>query len=128
MTNPTTQFAFKNNTGSATAYAYVTGQDINNNYAYTFLQADGKTLYYPASPSSTLQPLAVDCAIPLGAVGSTTTVTIPQLAGGRIWFVVGSKLTFYVNPGPGIVEPAVTNTSDVNYELNWGFCEFTWSV
>ncbi|KAI0879665.1 glucanase B [Hypoxylon argillaceum] len=128
MTNPTTQFAFKNNTGSATAYAYVTGQDINNNYAYTFLQADGKTLYYPASPSSTLQPLAVDCAIPLGAVGSTTTVTIPQLAGGRIWFVVGSKLTFYVNPGPGIVEPAVTNTSDVNYELNWGFCEFTWSL
>jgi hypothetical protein len=128
MTNPTTQFAFKNNTGSATAYAYVTGLDINNDYAYAFLQPDGKTLYYPASPSLPLQPLAVDCAIPLGAPGATTTVTIPQLAGGRIWFVVGSKLTFLLNPGPGIVEPAVTNTSDANYALNWGFCEFTWSV
>ncbi|KAI8634649.1 glycoside hydrolase family 64 protein [Xylariaceae sp. FL1651] len=125
MTNPTTQFAFKNNTGSSTAYAYVTGQDINNNNNYAFLQADGKTLYYPASPSQTQQPLAVDCAIPLGAPGATTTVTIPQLAGGRIWFVVGNKLTFLLNPGPGIVEPAVTNPADANYNLNWGFCEFT---
>ncbi|KAI0486948.1 glucanase B [Xylaria cf. heliscus] len=125
MTNPTTQFAFKNNTGSSTAYAYVTGLDINNNNTYAFLQSDGKTLYYPASPSQPQQPLAVDCAIPLGAPGSTTTVTIPQLAGGRIWFVVDSKLTFLLNPGPGIVEPSVTNTTDANYNLNWGFCEFT---
>lgn len=126
MTNPTTQIALKNNTGSATAYAYVTGLDSNKGYAYGFLQPDGKTLYYPASPSQPQQPLAVDCAIPLGAPGTTTTVTIPQLAGGRIWFVVGSKLTFLLNPGPGIVEPSVTNTSDPNYNLNWGFCEFTW--
>ncbi|KAI0402907.1 glucanase B [Xylaria palmicola] len=125
MTNPTTQIALKNNTGSATAYAYVTGLDINNNNTYGFLQPDGKTMYYPASPSVPQTPLAIDCAIPLGASGATTTVTIPQLAGGRIWFVVGSKLTFLLNPGPGIVEPAVTNTSDANYNLNWGFCEFT---
>ncbi|KAI1423826.1 glucanase B [Xylaria sp. FL1777] len=125
MTNPTTQFAFKNTTSSSTVYAYVTGLDINNNNAYAFLQPDGKTLYYPASPSQPLQPLAIDCAIPLGAPGTTTTVTIPQLAGGRIWFVVGSKLTFFINPGPGIVEPSVTNTDDVNYKLNWAFCEFT---
>ncbi|KAI3336806.1 glycoside hydrolase family 64 protein [Xylariaceae sp. AK1471] len=125
MTNPTTQIAFKNNTGSSTAYAYVTGQDINNNNTYAFLQADGKTLYYPASPSQPQQPLAVDCAIPMGAPGTTTTVTIPQLAGGRIWFVIDSKLTFLLNPGPGIVEPSVTNTADANYQLKWGFCEFT---
>ncbi|GAW26342.1 putative glucanase B [Rosellinia necatrix] len=121
MTNPTTQIAFKNNTGSPGAYAYVTGLDINNNNTYAFLQPDGKTLYYPASPSAPQQPLAVDCAIPLGAPGATTTVTIPQLAGGRIWFVVGSKLTFLLNPGPGIVEPSVTNETDANYKLNWGF-------
>ncbi|KAI3344012.1 glucanase B [Ustulina deusta] len=125
MTNPTTQFAFKNTTSSSTVYAYVTGQDINKDNAYAFLQADGVTLYYPESPSQTLQPLAVDCAIPLGAPGTTKTVTIPQLAGGRIWFVVGDKLTFYINPGPGIVEPSVTNTDDANYNLNWAFCEFT---
>ncbi|KAI0435171.1 glucanase B [Xylaria sp. FL1042] len=125
MTNPTTQIALKNTTTSATVYAYITGLDINNNNAYAFLQPDGKTLYYPESPSQPLQPLAVDCAIPLGAPGTTITVTIPQLAGGRIWFVVGNKLTFYINPGPGIVEPSVTNTDDVNYKLNWAFCEFT---
>ncbi|KAI1116217.1 glucanase B [Nemania sp. NC0429] len=127
MTNPTTQIALKNNTGSSAAYAYVTGLDINNSYTYGFLQSDGRTLYYPASPSQPQQPLAVDCAIPLGAPGSTTTVTIPQLAGGRIWFVVGSKLTFLLNPGPGIVEPSVTNPTDPNYNLNWGFCEFTYN-
>ncbi|KAI0448164.1 glucanase B [Xylaria telfairii] len=126
MTNPTTQIAFKNNTGSSKAYAYVTGLDINKNNVYAFLQPDGKTVYYPESPSQPQQPLAVDCAIPLGAPGTTTTVTIPQLAGGRIWFVVDSKLTFLLNPGPGIVEPSVTNPTDANYNLKWGFCEFTW--
>jgi hypothetical protein len=126
MTNPTTQIAFKNNTGSPNAYAYVTGRDINKDYTYAFLQSDKKTLYYPDSPSQPQQPLAVDCAIPMGPPGTTTTVTIPQLAGGRIWFVVDSKLTFLLNPGPGIVEPSVTNTDDANYKLNWGFCEFTW--
>ncbi|KAI0804125.1 glucanase B [Xylaria sp. FL0064] len=123
MTNPTTQIALKNTTTSSTVYAYITGLDINKDNAYAFLQPDSKTLYYPASPSQPLQPLAVDCAIPLGAPGTTITVTIPQLAGGRIWFVVGNKLTFFLNPGPGIVEPSVTNTDDVNYKLNWGFCE-----
>ncbi|KAI1267243.1 glucanase B [Xylariaceae sp. FL1019] len=128
MTNLTTSFAFVNNTGSSTAYAYVTGQDINKDNAYAFLQSDGKTVYYPASPSSVGQPLAVDCAISLGAPGATTTITVPQLAGGRVWFVIDSKLTFLLNPGPGIVEPAVTNQADANYNLNWGFCEFTWYV
>ncbi|KAI2637504.1 glucanase B [Xylaria nigripes] len=125
MTNPTTQFAFKNNTGSSKAYAYVTGLDINKNNAYAFLQPDGKTMYYPASPSQPQQPLAVDCAIPLGAPGTTTTVTIPQLAGGRIWFVIDGKLIFLLNPGPGIVEPSVMNSADANYQLKWGFAEFT---
>ncbi|KAI0200445.1 glucanase B [Astrocystis sublimbata] len=125
MTNPTTQIALKNTTGSSVVYAYVTGLDINKDNTYAFLQPDGKTLYYPESPAENQTPLAIDCAIPLGAPGTTTTVTIPHLAGGRIWFVVDSKLTFLLNTGPGIVEPAVTNVDDANYMLNWGFCEFT---
>ncbi|KAF6836041.1 glucanase b [Colletotrichum plurivorum] len=31
------------------------------------------------------------------------------------------------NPGPAVVEPSATNPSDVNYNLNWGFCEFTFN-
>ncbi|ETS84014.1 hypothetical protein PFICI_05890 [Pestalotiopsis fici W106-1] len=127
MTNSTVQIALKNNTTSSNAFAYITGLDLNQNNVPLLIQADGQTVYNPVSPSATLQPLAVDCAISLGAPGSTTTVTIPRIAGGRIWFCLNGKLTFLVNPGPALVEPSVTNPSDPNYNLFWGFCEFTFN-
>lgn len=123
----TLNFNLVNQSGSNTAYAYITGLAIDNNNALFLLQADGKTAYYPTSPSATLTALAQDCAIPLGAAGSTTTVTIPHLAGARLWFVRDGKLTFYVNPGPALVEPSSSNPSDANYNLFWDFCEFTWN-
>ncbi|KAI0123824.1 glucanase B [Xylariales sp. AK1849] len=128
MTNSTLQIALTNNTGSSNAFAYITGLDLNNNNVPLFIQSDGATVYRPASPSQPLQSLAADCAISLGAAGSTRTVTIPQIAGGRIWFVLDGSLTFLVNPGPAIVEPSVTNTSDPNYNNFWGFCEFTFNA
>lgn len=123
----TLNFNLVNQSGSNTAYAYITGLAIDNNNALFLLQADGKTAYYPTSPSATLTALVQDCAIPLGAAGSTTTVTIPHLAGARLWFVRDGKLTFYVNPGPALVEPSSSNPSDANYNLFWDFCEFTWN-
>jgi hypothetical protein len=63
----------------------------------------------------------------MGAPGNTVTATIPRIAGGRIWFSIGSPLTFKVNPGPGLVEPSVFNTADPNYNVNFGFCEFTFN-
>ena len=123
----TLNIALQNQSTSSTVYAYITGQAINNNNALFLLQSDGKTYYYPTSPSSTGTALAQNCAIPLGAPGSTTTVTIPQIAGGRIWFSIGATLTFLLNPGPGLVEPSVTNPSDPNYALSWDFCEFTFN-
>jgi len=116
-----------NSTSSDTVYAYVTGQAINSNNAVFLLQADGKTAYFPTSPSSTGTALAVDCAIPLGAAGSTTTVTIPQLAGARLWFSLDDKLTFLLNPGPGLVEPSVSNSADPNINISWDFCELTFN-
>ncbi|KAI4866933.1 glycoside hydrolase family 64 protein [Hypoxylon rubiginosum] len=128
MTNPTTEIAIVNNTGSSQAYAYVTGLDLNQNNAPLFMESDGKTVYRPASPSEPQSELAADIAIPLGAAGATTSVTIPQIAGGRIWFSVGAtQLTFLLNPGPAVVEPSVTNAKDPNYNLPWGFCEFTYN-
>lgn len=126
----TLNFALVNTTGSSSVYAYITGQALDNNNALFLLQADGKTAYYPAQPSATLTPLSQNCAIPLGASGSTTTVTIPHIAGGRIWFVRDGKLTFYLNPGgngAALVEPSASNPSDPNYNLFWDFCEFTWN-
>lgn len=126
----TLNFALVNTTGSSSVYAYITGQALDSNNALFLLQADGKTAYYPAQPSATLTPLSQNCAIPLGAPGSTTTVTIPHIAGGRIWFVRDGKLTFYLNPGgngAALVEPSASNPSDPNYNLFWDFCEFTWN-
>ena len=123
----TLNIALQNQTTSSTVYAYITGQAINNNYALFLLQSDGKSYYYPASPSSTGAPLAKDCAIRLGAPGTSITVTIPQIAGARLWFSVGSPLTFLLNPGPGLVEPSVTNPSDPNINGSWDFCEFTFN-
>ncbi|WP_194926680.1 glycoside hydrolase family 64 protein [Catenulispora pinisilvae] len=126
-TTPTLQIALQNTTSSSQVYAYVTGQAIDNNNALMLLESDGQSVYYPSSPGSPGTPLGADCAIALGAPGSTTTVTIPHIAGGRIWFSVGAPLTFLLNPGPGLVEPSVSNSSDPNIDIMWDFCEFTYN-
>jgi hypothetical protein len=126
-TPSTLQIDIENTTTSSTVYAYVTGQAINNNNALMLLESDGKTVYYPTSPSATGSALGANCAIPLGAPGTTTSITIPQIAGGRIWFSVGSPITFLLNPGPALVEPSVSNSSDPNINIMWDFCEFTFN-
>ncbi|KAI3393680.1 hypothetical protein diail_3817 [Diaporthe ilicicola] len=126
-TNSTMNIALVNTTSSSNVYAYVSGLAINNNNAVFMLQSDGSTVYYPAPPAATGSALAVSTAIKLGAPGSTTTITIPQTAGGRIWFSRDATLTFLLNPGPALVEPSVTNTGDPNYNVYWDFCEFTFN-
>ncbi|PVH67967.1 glycoside hydrolase family 18 protein [Cadophora sp. DSE1049] len=113
------------NTTSGTVYAYITGRAINNSNALCLIKANGSEPYYPASPPTSQSPLAVDCTIRLGPPGSTITVIIPQLAAARIWFSINSPLVFLLNPGPGLVEPSVTNPSDPNINSWWGFCELT---
>lgn len=119
--------ALQNRTASRNVYAYITGLSIAHNNAPIFIQSDGRTIYHPTSPGKTLSPLSADVAIRLGAPGSTTNVTIPKIAGGRIWFSIDAPLQFYLNPGPAIVEPSVTNTSDANINTSWTFCEFTYN-
>ncbi|KAH6626638.1 glycoside hydrolase family 64 protein [Chaetomium sp. MPI-SDFR-AT-0129] len=121
-----------NQTTSPNVHAFITGLAIQHNMARVFLQADGKGLYFPESPppDQILQPLTQDCAIPLGAPGNSVTVTIPQMAGARLWFSAEKQLTFLRNPGgPGggaaLVEPSVLNPSDPNADVDFAFCEFT---
>lgn len=92
------------------------------------MESDGKTPYYPPNPSSNGTAIPVNISIPLGPPGNTVTATIPQIAGGRIWFSIGAELQFFVNPGPGLVEPSVYNPSDPNIDTNFGFCEFTFNA
>ena len=125
--NGTLPIALVNHTQSNEVYVYITGLALQNNNAWFLLRADGRSPYYPANPSAVGSQLAEDCAIKLGGPGSSTTVYIPQLAGGRIFVSVGAKLTFLLNPGPALVEPSVTNQSDPNINVNWSFAEFTYN-
>ncbi len=115
----------RNETESAEVYAYITGLAIQHGGARVLLKANGRDLYFPQSPGQILQPLTEDCAISLGPPGNVVAVTIPQIAGGRIWFSVGSRLTFLLNPGPALVEPSVLNPSDANAWVDFAFAEFT---
>ncbi|EXJ83340.1 hypothetical protein A1O1_06961 [Capronia coronata CBS 617.96] len=123
----TLNIALQNQTTSNTVYAYITGQAIDNNNALFLLQADGRTPYYPTSPASVGSSIPQNCAIVLGPPGNTVNVTIPHIAGGRIWFSIDAPLTFLLNPGPALVEPSVTNPSDPNINIDWGFAEFTYN-
>ncbi|MEH6419509.1 glycoside hydrolase family 64 protein [Pseudomonas sp. CGJS7] len=115
--------ALVNASGQNTAYAYVVGF---SNDRPLFVRADGSS-YYPPSPSAPVTPLGADCAIPLGGQGSTTRVSVPRMYGARIYVVTGSKLNFFVNPGPAVVHPSFLNTSDTNFQKNWTFAEFTFN-
>ncbi|KAK5756959.1 hypothetical protein LTS12_012909 [Elasticomyces elasticus] len=118
------QIALKNDSDLSNIHAYISGIAIQHDGKRCLLKANGKDLYFPENPPAIGSPLTEDCAIPLGAPGNTTTVTIPQIAGGRIWIAEG-KLTFLLNPGTALVEPSVLNPSDPNANVNFGFCEFT---
>ncbi|KAI6830876.1 glycoside hydrolase family 64 protein [Hortaea werneckii] len=120
----TLEIALKNDSDSSNIHAYITGIAIQHGGQRCLVKADGHGLYFPQNPPSIGSPLTEDCAIPLGSPGNTISVTIPQIAGGRIWIVEG-KLTFLLNPGPALVEPSVLNPSDPNANVNFGFCEFT---
>ena len=129
-TTNTLSVALVNNFPSnATVFAVVSGRAIDNNNALVLLRADGRTPYYPGSPGSTMSPVNPnDIAIRLGSSGSTTTITVPRIAGGRIYLSLNTPLSFFINPGPALVEPSVANRSDANINIAWGFCEFTYNA
>lgn len=122
----------QNQTHSYNVFAYVTGLAIQKNGARVLVKANGHDLYYPQNPAdgkAILQPLTEDCAIPLGEPSQIVQVTIPQMAGGRIWFSRENRLTFLLNPGgpegAALVEPSVLNPSDPNAAIDFAFAEFT---
>ncbi|KAH6846931.1 glucanase B [Chaetomium sp. MPI-CAGE-AT-0009] len=119
------EIQLQNQSNSDVVYAYITGLALQSNDARVLVKADGESLYFPSSPAEIMSPLEEDCAIPLGAPGSTTTVRIPQLAGGRIWFSVDAPLTFLLNPGPALVEPSPLNPDDPNADIDFAFAELT---
>lgn len=121
--------ALVNNLAGGAVNAYVTGLDAQNHLV--MLQADG-TFYYPTANANigTPQAITVNCAIPLGAQGSTTHITIPgYISAARVWFAEGTLEFFTVysasSGGPALVEPSSVNPSDPSAGVNWGFVELT---
>jgi hypothetical protein len=130
MSSPTLQIEVQNRTTSPTVYCWVIGLSLNNNNQVMFLSSDGVTPYYPPNVTSTVQPVPQDCSIPLGPPGSSIYLQCPYIAGCRIYYCIGAKLQFFLNPGgngPCLVEPSVTNPADPNIGLNWDFCEMTYN-
>ncbi|KAM7207360.1 hypothetical protein V8F20_002240 [Naviculisporaceae sp. PSN 640] len=131
-TNPTLNITIQNNTQSSNVWAYVTGLSINQNNRVFLLRSDGVTGYLPESPPQDMTPLPVDCAINLGSPGSSRTVTIPHIIGGRVWLVRDAKLSFFLNRwgpgnGPALVEPSASTPADPNYYFQWTFAELTFN-
>ncbi|EKD14962.1 uncharacterized protein L3040_003841 [Drepanopeziza brunnea f. sp. 'multigermtubi'] len=124
------EITLENRTNVEQVFCYVTGQALDNGNRVCFVKADRRTTYFPENITEVGSEVPEDCAIRLGAPGETIAVTIPHIAGGRIWFSLDQKLTFYLNPGgngPAIAEPSVTNKTDPNIDIRWGFCEFTYN-
>ncbi|EME81818.1 glycoside hydrolase family 64 protein [Pseudocercospora fijiensis CIRAD86] len=119
------EIALKNDSDLPNIHAYITGLAIQQSGKRCLLKSNGKDLYFPSEVQEIGTPLQENCAIPLGPPGTTTHITIPQIAGGRIWIAEG-ELKFLLNPGgPALVEPSVLNPSDPNAGVNFGFAEFT---
>ncbi|WP_216216612.1 glycoside hydrolase family 64 protein [Amycolatopsis aidingensis] len=112
-----------NHSGSGSAFAYIVGLSGGRPL---FVKADGSS-YFPPSPPGPVTPLGQDCAIPLGAPGTATRLRVPRMYGARIYVVTGSKLEFFVNPGPHVVHPSFLNTGDPNFARDWSFAEFTFN-
>ena len=125
----TLDIQLKNETNSDKVFVSITGLALDKNNALFLLQKDGKTPHYPGQPGKDRSPVQENCAIPLGKTGSTKTVTVPHLAGSRIYFSIGEPLKFLLNRGgngAALVAPSVSNPTDPNYKTQWHFCEFTW--
>jgi hypothetical protein len=121
------ELSFVNKLASSNVKAYVTGRDSNN--ALVMLHPDGTWFYPPATTATTPQPVTEDVAIPLGAQGSTVTISLPgYISAGRIWFADGNLQFFTVNAGGqvALVEPSAVNPSDPSAAVNWGFIELTY--
>ena len=128
-TNGRLPLSLVNNFGGGQVNAYITGLDAGGRLV--MLQPNGK-FYFPTADRAVAAPrrITANTAIPLGAKGSTTRITIPgYISSARIYFAEG-RLDFYTIfntalNAPSLVEPSAVNPLDPSAGVNWGFVELT---
>ncbi|KAI8948713.1 hypothetical protein F4801DRAFT_440084 [Xylaria longipes] len=118
-----------NNFSTSQMYLYITGTDSNG--VACFVGPDGNFFYPDAGGSKTPVTFQGDFKTPLGAMGSTTSLTIPDfLISSRIWVSEGELSFFAFVDDTGkttVVEPSVSNPTDPSASIRWGFVEFNWN-
>ncbi|KAI0402309.1 glycoside hydrolase family 64 protein [Xylaria palmicola] len=123
------QIEIVNNFGANQMYLYITGMDSNG--VACLVSSDGSFFYPDAGGMATPVPIDGDFKIPLGGMGSTTSIKVPDfLISSRIWVSEGELQFFTLVTGEGrtaIVEPAPTNPQDPSASIKWGFVEFNWN-
>ncbi len=114
----------ENSTTVGAVFALIYGYDPSKENALAFLMADGRTLYYPPSPSKPVTPIEAALSIPVTR-SAPARVLLPKLASGRILLSIGTEMRVSLNPGPNVVQPSVNNPTDPNIHTRWSFFEFT---
>ncbi|KAJ5976430.1 hypothetical protein N7481_010137 [Penicillium waksmanii] len=118
----------QNNFQSDSVHVFITGLDFDGNIVC--LTPSG-SWYTPTgdSSSTTPQEITEDIAIPIGAYGTTTSLTLPRyFLSGRIWVADGDLTFWTVISATGVlslVEPSAVNPDDSSANVNWGFVELT---
>ncbi|KAH8158061.1 hypothetical protein CIB48_g10185 [Xylaria polymorpha] len=107
---------------------YISGKDASGRPC--LLGANGQFVYPQADGTGVPQEITGNIALPLGAKGQTTQVTLPQaLISARIWLAHGQLKFYTVRDGNGvsaIVEPSAANPADPSAGIQWGFIEFNY--
>jgi hypothetical protein len=117
-------FTVTNNSGSGDA-----------TYVYVIARQGGKVGYVDAGggwhafalpggvPAGQPNPAAPDVSIAGPRSGASTTLHLPpDLAGGRVYLSIGSKLSFALAPG-GLVEPAPWTANDPSHDVLYDWVE-----
>lgn len=119
-------FTITNNSGRGDAtYVYVVARNSAGTQGYVDAGGGWHAYPFPGSiPSGTPNPDAPDVSIAGPGNGSSRTITLPpNLAGGRIYLSMGSKLKFFMTTN-GLVEPAPWVSNDPNANVLYDWTEF----
>ena len=116
-----------NNINSANVHAYIQTTEGGTNDK-VLITSDGQ-VYKPVAFSkneATPVPKSAKCGIPLGPLGSTTTITMPiALLTGRIYVADGELdiSALQVGSATELQHPSFANPQDPNFNTSFGFVE-----
>lgn len=117
-----------NNLDSGNVHAYIQTDSSEHSGQKLFITSDG-TVYQPVANSkyvATPIPKDAHCGIPLGAKGSSVTISMPiNMLTGRI-YVADGELDIGVlqaDTGISLQNPTFQNPADVNFNTSFGFVE-----